>query len=112
MINVPVARREPHSQASNESCIVGANRSDKPADFSFVSYSVLHGDTTVFSGASAQSDAQSISDVGKGALFVPSAGTLFVLAGDGELTVQVVKAGVPGSQDDAVALARLLVSRL
>jgi hypothetical protein len=111
VIGVPVVRREPNTSAAGDSCLLGAPRSTDPSGFAYVSFSVLHGAESMVTGAAGEPGAVSVPGVGSAAYYVPSAGTAFATDGDTQLMLQVVKAGVPGSQADVVGLLQKMAAR-
>ena len=107
VLGVEVVRREASGEqgAPSVSCIKGSERSDDPADFSYVSVSVTADGAVLVDGAGAEADSVVVDGVGDQAVYLPSAGALFVADGTDAVQVQVILAGVPGTQEDVLAVA-------
>jgi len=107
VLGVEVVRREPHGEpgSGSVSCIKGLERTDDPASFSYVSVAVVAGAAALVDEASAEEGSQPVAGLGNRAVYVPSAGALFIADGADGVQVQVVKAGIRGSQQDCVTVA-------
>lgn len=107
VLGIEVVRREATGEAgaASVSCIKGSERADDPADFSYVSVGVTEGGVALVDEAGAQADSVPVDGLGDQAVFLPSAGALFVADGTDAVQVQVVQGGVPGSQEDVVTVA-------
>ena len=61
--------------------------------------------------ADVEEGSKQVSGLGDRAFFLPNAGALFVVDGDEVVNVQVVKEGKPSTQQDAVTVAKDVLSR-
>jgi hypothetical protein len=114
VLGVAVERREPHGKpgAVSVSCIKGLERSSDPSGYSYVSVSVLAGGgAALVDQAGDEGGSSPVTGLGDRAVFVPSAGGLFIVDGDDAVQVQVVKAGKPGGQKDCVTIAEDVMNR-
>lgn len=113
VLGVEIVRREPSGEVGGPSvgCIKGSERSEDPADFSYVSVSVTADGATLVGGAEAEAESVAVDGLGEQAVYLPSAGTLFIADGTDAIQVQVVQGGVPGSQEDAVTVAADVLDR-
>ena len=114
VLQVKVVRREPHGTpgSPNVSCIKGVKRASDPSAFTYVSVAVLAGaGGTLLDQVGSQEGGSVVSGLGDRAVYLPSAGGVFIADGADGLQVQVVKAGKPGSQQDCVAIAKDVLSR-
>ena len=113
MLGVEIVRREGHGEpgGSSVSCIKGKARAVEPSDFFYVSASVVAGGVALVDESAGEQGSQSVAGLGDRAVYVPSAGALFVADGGDAVQVQVVKAGVPGSQADCVTVAKDVLER-
>lgn len=113
VLGIEIVRREANGEPGSESvsCIKGTERADDPADYFYVSVGVIAGGSALVDQASTELGGQPVDGFGDRAVFSSSAGTLFVADGDDGVQVQVVKAGVPGSQEDCVTVAEDVFAR-
>lgn len=117
VLGVEIVRREAHGEpgSGSVSCIKGTARATGPVSdqsgTSFVSVAQVAGAASLVDEASAEAGSLSVAGVGDRAVFLPSAGVLFIADGADEMQVQVVKAGVPGSQQDCVTVANDMLER-
>jgi hypothetical protein len=107
ILGVKIVRREPHGQPGGQSvsCIKGLERSKDPKGFTYVNASVISGGVSVVDEAAGQQGSKPVSGLGDRAIFMPKAGTIFIVTGGDLVQVQVVKAGVPGTRQQCVTLA-------
>ena len=113
VLGVEIVRREGtiDPASGGASCIKGTERQADLADAYYVSVSVVPGGTALADEFSAQEGSQEVAGLGDRAGYLPSAGVLFIADGTDYMQVQVVKAGVPASQQDCVTVAKDLLSR-
>lgn len=113
VLGVEIVRREAHGEPGSQgvSCIKGLERTGDPAGFFYVSVAVVPGGSVLIDEASAQEGSQPVDGLGDRAVYVPNIGALYVAEGADAIQVQVVKAGVPGSQQDAVTVANDVFER-
>ncbi len=113
VLGVEIVRREGTADPASGGvgCIKGTERQVDLADGYYVSVSVVPGGTTLVDEASAEEGSQPITGLGDRAVYLPSAGALFIADGTDAVSVQVVKAGVPASQQDCVTVAEDVLSR-
>lgn len=113
VLGVEIVRREGHGEPGSPSvsCIKGKARAVDPSDFFYVSTSVVTGGVALVDESAAEQGSQSVAGLGDRAVYLPSAGALFIADGGDAVQVQVVKAGVPGSQADCVTVAKDVLER-
>jgi len=117
VLGVEIVRREGHGDpgSGSVSCIKGTARlTDQDSDFSgmsFVSVAEVAGGAVIVDEASTQEGSQAVAGLGDRAVFLPNAGVLFIADGADEVQVQVVQAGVPGSQEDCITVANDVLER-
>lgn len=114
VLGVAIARRDANGEPASGivSCLKGTERVEDLADSYYVSASVFEGGGSVlFDEATSGGDSQPVDGLGDQAAYIPSAGVLFIVDGADGLSVQVVKAGVPASQQDCVKVAKDILSR-
>ncbi|KRC65603.1 hypothetical protein ASE12_13065 [Aeromicrobium sp. Root236] len=114
VLGVEVVRREPHGKpgTASASCIKGLKRTSDPSGYTYVSVSVLAGGgATLLDQLGNEGGSTPVDGLGDRAVFVPSAGGVFIADGADAVQVQVVKAGKPGSQKDCVTIAEDVMSR-
>lgn len=107
VLGIEIVRREATGEAGAASvgCIKGSERTGDPTGFSYVSVGVTANGAALVDEAGVSADSVVVDGLGDHAVYLPSAGALFVADGTDAVQIQVVLAGVPGSQDDAVAVA-------
>ncbi len=119
VLGVPIGRREQPSppKPGLSACIKGTPRQalsnlSKAAYVSFSSFPA-GGELASFDQVKSKfADAKVLSGVGDRALFSPSAGVIFGFLHGRVFSVQVVKAGKPGTEADAVTMAKALLGRI
>ncbi len=121
VLGIPITRNEASAETSGvegAGCIKGNDRQavEDLADVAIVTFSWLRGPgeeiSAFFDDAmSSLPDAESLIGMGDRALFSPSLGWLIAVRGDTVFTVQVQKFGEPGTQEEVVGLAQLLMER-
>ncbi len=117
MLGVTISRREPapKSAPGTAGCIKGTPRQTDIRKAAFVSFSTFPtiGPFASFGQVKAKfPDAKLESGVGDQAFYSPSGGLLFAFQGKTVLEVQVYKFGKPGTQTEAVTLAKAMQGRL
>lgn len=115
VLGVEIVRREGNTDPASGgySCIKGTERQNDPAQFHYVSASVIPGGGSIMSEQfAAQEGSEPVDGLGDSAQFVPNLGVLIVVDGADALQVQVVKGGVPSSDlDDCVKVAEDILDR-
>lgn len=119
VLGVPIGRREQPSSAPNgvAACIKGTPR-QALSDLSkaaYVSFSTFPAGGELGSFEQLKTklpDAKVLNGLGDQALFSPSAGWVMGFLDGKVFSVQVVKAGKPGNEADAVTMAKAFVGRL
>lgn len=113
VLGVEIVRREATGDpgSASVSCLKGTERADDPADFFYVSVGIVAGGTALVDQSSAEQGSQTVDGLGDQAVYLPSAGALFIADGTDLVQVQVVQAGVPGSQEDCVTVANDVLDR-
>lgn len=114
VLGVAVVRREGHRQPGSESasCIKGLERSTDPKGYTFVTAGVVAGGGAAATArAAAIKGTVEVSGLGDRAFYLASAGVLTIADGDDLVQAQVVKSGVPGSQQDCITIAKDILSR-
>jgi len=108
ILGIEIVRRESNVDATTGGigCIKGTERVDDLTTAFYVSISVTPGGAAFVDQASAEAGSQSVPAVGDSAVYLPSAGALFAADGADLLQAQVVKAGVPGTLDEAITVAQ------
>lgn len=119
VLGVPIGRREQPSAAPTgvEGCIKGTPRQalNNLAKAAYVSFSMFPAQADFGSIDQVKSkfaDGKVLTGLGDQALFVPSAGVIYGFLQGKVFSVQVVKAGKPGTESDAVTMAKALLSRI
>jgi hypothetical protein len=119
VLGVPIARREQPSAAPNGvgGCIKGTPRQalSNLSKGAYVSFSTFPagGELGSFDKVKASfPDAKVLAGLGDQALFSPTGGLVMGFLDGKVFSVQVVKAGKPGNEADAVTMARAFVARL
>jgi len=119
VLGVPIARREQPSSAPNgvAGCVKGTPRQalSNLSKAAYVSFSTFPpgGELASFDLVKAKlTDAKVLTGLGDQALFSPSTGVVIGFLHGKVFQVQVVKAGRPGNEADAVTMARAFVGRL
>jgi hypothetical protein len=114
VLQVKIVRREPHGKTGSPSvsCVKGLKRTNDPGKFSYVSVAVVGGGAEVLlDQVDAKAGSSPVGGLADRAIYLSSAGALFIADGDDAVQVQVVKAGQPGSRTDCVAIAKDVLSR-
>lgn len=119
VLGVPIGRREEPSAAPNgiSSCVKGTPRQALAnlSKAAYVSFSTFPagGELGSFDQVKAKfADAKVLNGVGDQALFTPSAGVVIGFLQGRVFQVQVVKAGKPGTEADAVTMAKAFLGRI
>jgi hypothetical protein len=114
VLGIEIERREPHTDATGKSlsCIKGTKRVTDMSEAYYVSVSILPAAGSILlDQASSQADSVPVSGLGDEAVYLSSLGALLITeSGDG-IQVQVVKAGKPAEQQDAVTVAEDVLDR-
>jgi len=110
VLDAEVVRREPFEEPGTVGCTKGPELGDVPH---YVNVYVLEGGALggLIDEAGAEGDSQPVEGLGDRAVYLPDAGTIIVSDGDDALSVQVIKAGVPGSLDDCSTIAADMLGR-
>lgn len=113
VLGVEIVRREGSNDPASggASCIKGTERQADLANAAYVSVGVVPGGTALLDEAGAEEGSQPVAGLGDRAVYLPSAGALFIADGIDLVQVQVVKAGVPAGQQDCVTVANDVLSR-
>ncbi|MGI8517742.1 MAG: hypothetical protein ACR2ME_05295 [Acidimicrobiia bacterium] len=113
VLGVEITRREPHDEAGGTfGCLKGADRTDNPEDFFYVSANVFADGASLVDEAGSEAGSVPVAGLGDRAFYSPSVGALFIADGADAIQVQVVQGGVPGSQEDCVTVANDVLDRL
>jgi hypothetical protein len=115
VLDIEVARREPHSAAGSESCIKGTERMADISKASFVSFSTFPAGgqfTSVDKIMASLPGSKVLSGVGDGAVYNASVGAVYGFLDGKVFSVQVVALGKPGNEADAVQMSKALVDQL
>lgn len=108
VLGIEIARREPHTDATGKSlsCIKGTKRVTDMSKGYYVSVSLIPtAGSLLLDQASSQAGSAPVSGLGDKAVYLPSLGVLLISDGGDGIQVQVVKAGKPAEQQDAVTVA-------
>jgi hypothetical protein len=114
VLGIEIERREPHTDATgkNLSCIKGTKRVTDMSKAYFVSVSILPAaGSLLFDQASSQAGSVPVSGLGDEAVYLSNIGAVLITDGGDGIQVQVVKAGKPAGQQDAVAVAEDVLDR-
>jgi hypothetical protein len=112
VIGVPVARREgTGSIQAGGGCVIGTVRQTDLKNAYYANI-IIEPRGTIFPQAQAQAGVQDVAGVGEQAVFFPQAGAIIGVVGKYDFSLQVVIAGSVGSVENALGLAKLVVSRL
>jgi hypothetical protein len=112
VLGIKIVRREPTGDPTGAfGCIKGTERVSDMTKVYYVSASVTPGGAAFLDQATAQAESVSVPGLGDRAVFLTGLGALFVAVGTDMIYVQVVKAGVPSSQADAVTVAKDVLGR-
>jgi hypothetical protein len=115
VLGIEIQRREPHTDATYKtlSCIKGTERATDMSKVSYVSVSILPGaGSMLLDQASSEAGSVPVSGLGDEAVYLPGTGALLISDGVDGVQVQVVKAGKPAEQQDAVTVAQDVLERL
>lgn len=115
VLGIAIERREPHAAATGKglSCVKGTERVTDLSQASYVSVSIIPGaGAMLLDQARAQAGSVPVRGLGYEALYLSGLGALLFADGADGVQIQVVKAGKPGEQRDAVAVAEDVVDRL
>jgi len=110
VLDAEIVRREPFEEPGTIGCTKGPEQTSIP---DFVNVYVFTGVeiADLMDGESDAAPSQPVDGVGDRAVFIPDAGSLLVEDGDDTLSVQVYKAGTPGSLDDCTIVADDMLAR-
>jgi len=114
VLGVEISRTEPGAGAA-QSCIKGTQRQTDLTKSAYVSFSTFPaaGPMASFDKVKgALPGSKAVSGIGDQALYSSSVGAVFAFLGGKVVQVQVVKAGRPAGEADAVTMAKALVARL
>jgi hypothetical protein len=114
VLGIGIERREPHTDATYQtlSCIKGTERVTDLSKSYYVSVSILPtAGSMLLDQASSEAGSVPVSGLGDQAVFLPGIGALLISDGGDGVQVQVVKAGKPAEQLDAVAVAHDVLER-
>ena len=111
VLGIEIVRREGHEDGQSVSCIKGTERNNDLTTGFYVSVADFIGGAVIFDQASAEEGSEQVAGLGDRAVFLPNAGVLYIADGADAVSVQVVKAGVPGSQQECVTVANDVLER-
>ena len=114
VLGTGIERREPHSDATygTLSCIKGTERVTDLSKSYYVSVSILPAaGSMLLDQADSEAGSVPVSGLGDKAVYLPGIGALLISDGGDGVQVQVVKAGKPAEQQDAVAVAHDVLER-
>ncbi len=113
VLGIEIVRREGSGSSAEQStgCVKGTERQADLAEGFYVSVSVYPGGSTLVDEASAEEGSKPVTGLGDRAVYVPSIGALLIADGTDAFQIQVVKAGVPGTEQDAVTVAEDVFAR-
>ncbi|MBA3338651.1 MAG: hypothetical protein H0T54_02685 [Geodermatophilaceae bacterium] len=114
VLGIEVVRREANTDATTGgvSCIKGTERVTDLTQSSYVSVSRTPGGAAFFDQTIEGAPTEPVPGVADRAEFLAAAASLIIAAGEDLVTVQVVKAGVPSSLDDCLAVAEEVLGNL
>jgi hypothetical protein len=108
-----VTRNEPATATGAIGCVKGTDRASDLTKAAFVSYSQFTtGGAEVLDQFGSEEGAEEVTGLGDRAVFQASGGVVFFSANGKTASVQVFKFGQPGTRDEVIATAKLLVTRL
>lgn len=107
ILGIEIVRREPSTDPTTGGvgCVKGTERVTDLTQASYVSIGVTPGGAPFLAEASREAGSIAVSGVGDQAVFLPSAGALFIADGADLVQTQVVHGGVPGGQEDCITAA-------